>query len=456
MSSASSASLQQSHRQPSAKHAPMRPRDQFADVGHCGSTGRSVRLCYNVFGSPRDPCVLLVMGLISPALFWDDRWCTALALTGPFFVIRFDNRDVGCSTHFDDGEAALQRQRDGEAGEAAAAGPTSYMRFAYAVLRPGKRTIPEVYTLMDMAADAFGLLDVLHIAACHLVGSSMGGTVIQCMAITHPERVLSLSLLSTHTSAPQTQWPSLRDMMSFISLMPKSTSAKYAPRIAGAANAEERQRLCAERDAERVTVYAASFTKLLERLSGDTKKYPFDRVAAQRQMSRIFRRSLYVNGGPRQFLALLNAPSRDEDLRRCITSVPLGDAGKHGATKSSSAGRAGSPSASGVAAAVAAAPAPPLYVPTIIIQGDHDPLVPPQNAKHLASVIPGSRLYVVEGMGHTLIPALRDTYVRLIRDNILVGEAAARSPGRKAAAAAAAAAAAKRTKPPAKKLASKL
>lgn len=393
----------------------MRPRDQFAEVGRCGTTGRSVRLCFNTFGNPRDPCVLLVMGLASPALFWDDRWCTTLCLAGPFYVIRFDNRDVGCSTHFDS---------DKDDGKSTAQGPTSYMRFAYAVLRPGKRTIPEVYTLMDMASDAFGLLDALHIAACHLVGTSMGGTVCQCMAIARPERVLSLALISTHSSAAQTQWPSLRDMMGFIGLMPKSTSAKYAARIASAPSAEERQRLCAERDAERVNVYATGFTQLLEKLAGNTKKYPFDRVAAHRQMTRIFRRSLYTNGGPRQFVALLNAPSRDADLKRRITSVP-------------SSGTRNSTTEPAKAAGADAAVPPPLYVPTIVIQGDRDPLVPASNARHLASVIPGSRLYLIEGMGHTLIPALRDTYVRLLCQNIRAGEAAARSPARRAAVAAA-------------------
>ncbi|KAK7196207.1 hydrolase-like protein [Novymonas esmeraldas] len=389
------------------RSAVLRPRDQFADVGRCRSTGQAVRLCYNTFGAATSPSVVLIMGLASPGHFWDDRLCTTLALSGPYHVIRFDNRDVGCSTHLDSGAG----------GAAAAAGSTSYLRYAYAVLRPGTRTIAEVYTLGDMAADVFGLLDALHIHAAHLVGSSMGGTIAQCMALSNPERVLSLSLLSTHSSAPTTQWPSLRDMMSFISLMPKSTSAKYANRIARAATPEERQRLCTERDAERVRVYAASFTTLLEKLAGDTTKYPFDRVAAQRQMVRIFHRSLYVNGGPRQFLALLNAPSRDEPLRQRITGV------------------APAPGSGGGAAASA-----PLYVPTIVLHGDRDPLVPAANARHLASVIPGSRLFMVEGMGHTLIPALRDTYVRILRDNIRAGEAAARRPGRQAELAAAAAA----------------
>ncbi|KAG5481873.1 hypothetical protein LSCM4_06950 [Leishmania orientalis] len=388
----------------------LRPRDQFADVGRCRSTGRAIRLCYSTFGVAKNPCVLLVMGLASPGLFWDDRLCTLLAHSGPYHVIRFDNRDVGCSTHLDDcggGEGASQ------------AGSTSYLRYAYAVMRPGTRTIREVYTLYDMAADAFGLLDALRIRFAHLVGFSMGGTIVQCMALTHPERVLSLTLISTHSNSPRAQWPAARDMMSFISLMPKSTSAKYATRIARTTSPEERQRLCAERDAERVAVYAASFTKLLQKVTGDQCKYPFDCVAAERQMTRIFQRSLYVNGGPRQFLALLNAPSRDDALRQRITSVPM------------SQGSADVDSDKRTQKATSAA-LTPFYVPTIIIQGDRDPIVPASNARHLASVIPGSRLYVVEGMGHTLIPALRDTYIRIIADNVRAGEAAARSPERKA------------------------
>ncbi|TPP55066.1 Alpha/beta hydrolase family protein [Leishmania donovani] len=403
---------------PPQRAAVLRPRDQFAEVGRCHSTGRTIRLCYNTFGAAKDPCVLLVMGLASPGLFWDDRLCTLLAHSGPYHVIRFDNRDVGCSTHLDDCKGS-----DG----ALPVGPASYLRYAYAALRPGTRSIREVYTLNDMAADAFGLLDVLRIRFVHLVGSSAGGMIAQCMVLAHPERVLSLTLMSTHSSSPHAQWPGIRDIMSLISLVPKSTSARYASRIARATSAEERQRLCAERDAERVTAYAASFTKLLEKMSGDRGKYPFDHVAAQRQMTRIFKRSLCVTGGPRQFLALLNAPCRDDALRQRITSVAPISQSKAGGNKN-------------ISRHATSAVTTPFYVPTIIIQGDCDPLVPASNARHLASVIAGSRLYVVEGMGHTLIPALRGTYIQIIRDNVRAGEAAAQSLGRKAQQTAAAAA----------------
>ncbi|KAG5508237.1 hypothetical protein JKF63_05493 [Porcisia hertigi] len=417
----SSATPSQAH--PLQRVSVQRPRDLFADVGRCRSTGRVIRLCYNTFGSAKDPCVLLVMGLVSPGLFWDDSFCTALAHSGPYYVIRFDNRDVGCSTHLDNGGGGCK--------DAMPKGSISYVRYAYAVLRPGTRTIPEVYTLNDMAADAFGLLDVLRISFVHLVGSSLGGTIVQCMALAHPERVLSLTLMSTHSNSPHTQWPSLREMMSFISFIPKSTSAKYTNRIAHATSPEERRRLCAERDAERVTAYASSFVQLLERLSGDQAKYPFDRVAAQQQMRRIFKRSLCVSGGPRQFLALLNAPCREEALRRRITSAPP------------SSGKAIGDGSSRIQKNTTVAAAP-YYVPTVIIQGDRDPLVPAVNARRLASTIPHSRLYMIEGMGHTLIPVLRDTYIRIIGENVRAGEAAALLPERKSQLGAAAGASAEK------------
>lgn len=398
-----------------------RPADQFADVGTCQSTGRAVRLCYNAFGEPGHPCILLVMGLASPALLWDDRLCCSLAAFGPYWVVRFDHRDIGLSTHLD-GSPASPSARAAEGGGSSSSGgaapppspppamkSTDYLRYAYAVLRPGRRTIAEVYTLQDMASDAFGLLDAIGVAAAHVVGCSLGGAVAQCMALQQPQRVRSLALIATHASGPQVSWPPLREMLGLLSLMPASTSAKYAGRIAAATTEADKQRLTAARDAERVEAYAASFAKLLERLAGDTGRYAFDREAAVRQMRRIFQRSIYTNGCPRQFTALLNAPGRAEKLHRCITSVP--------------------PTTSMAAAAAPATPSAPAacYIPTIILQGSKDILSPVANAKQLAAAIPGSKLYLIEGMGHTLIPELRSTYVRLISQNVAAGEAAAKA-----------------------------
>ena len=142
--------------------------EQFAPVG------AGVEICYQTFGSPADEPLLLIMGLGGPMTWWDERLCRMLAEHG-FFVIRYDNRDVGRSTRM--------------------TGAVSMGRLARAFL--GLR-IRAPYTLDDMAADALGLLDHLGIARAHLWGVSMGGMIAQTLAVTHPDRVLSLtSMMST-------------------------------------------------------------------------------------------------------------------------------------------------------------------------------------------------------------------------------------------------------------------
>ncbi len=130
-----------------------------------------IELAHQTIGDPSDPPMLLVMGLASQMIGWPDAFCDLLAERG-FFVIRFDNRDCGHSTILAD--AGTPSPRDG--------------------LESGR--VP--YTLSDMAGDAAGLLDVLEVAAAHVVGVSMGGMIAQTLAIDHPERVLSLaSIMST-------------------------------------------------------------------------------------------------------------------------------------------------------------------------------------------------------------------------------------------------------------------
>jgi pimeloyl-ACP methyl ester carboxylesterase len=117
---------------------------------------------YETFGVRTDPAVLLIMGFGAQLTWWDVKVCEGLSKEG-YFVVRYDNRDVGLSTSFDE--------------------------FA-----PGSLA----YTLDDMAADAAGLLDALDISAAHVVGASMGGMIAQHLAIDFPERVKSLvSIMST-------------------------------------------------------------------------------------------------------------------------------------------------------------------------------------------------------------------------------------------------------------------
>lgn len=133
-----------------------------------------IELAYDVFGDPADRPLLLVMGLGGPGLWWDWRLCEQLADRG-FFVIRFDNRDVGRSSRID---AVVTRRQVVRA----------YL---------GQPVQPP-YGLGDLAADAFGLLDHLGIRRAHVTGVSMGGMIAQTMAITEPDRVRSLvSMLST-------------------------------------------------------------------------------------------------------------------------------------------------------------------------------------------------------------------------------------------------------------------
>jgi pimeloyl-ACP methyl ester carboxylesterase len=140
--------------------------EQYAQVGN-------VKLCYETFGDRAMPALLLVMGLGSQMVLWEDGFCEQLAERG-FWVIRFDNRDVGRSTILRDATVPTRGQL---------------------LLRDGRGA---AYTLEDIADDAAGLLDHLEVEAAHVVGASMGGMVAQLLAIRHPHRVLSLvSIMST-------------------------------------------------------------------------------------------------------------------------------------------------------------------------------------------------------------------------------------------------------------------
>lgn len=132
-----------------------------------------IDICYESFGDRSNEPLLLVMGLGAQMNLWDEAFCQALADQG-FHVIRYDNRDVGLSSKIEGGPAPDVT--------AAMGGDTSTAS----------------YTLKEMAADGIALLDALGIAKAHIVGASMGGMIVQAMAINHPERILSMaSIMST-------------------------------------------------------------------------------------------------------------------------------------------------------------------------------------------------------------------------------------------------------------------
>jgi pimeloyl-ACP methyl ester carboxylesterase len=144
------------------------PDTQFADAN-------GLTLAYETFGSGDDPPVLLIMGLGTQMIAWPDELCQAIADRG-HFVIRFDNRDVGLSTHLS--ELPTPKLQD-------------------LLLR--RRRAP--YKVSDMAADAVGLLDALGIDSAHVVGASLGGFIAQTVAGKYPQRVRSLTLIMTSTGS---------------------------------------------------------------------------------------------------------------------------------------------------------------------------------------------------------------------------------------------------------------
>jgi pimeloyl-ACP methyl ester carboxylesterase len=141
---------------------------------------------HETFGEPTAPPILLIMGLGGQLIHWDEAFCRLLAGLRRY-VIRFDNRDVELSTKLDELPAPETRQS--------------------VRARLEGRSPAAPYTLDDMADDAVRLLDWLGIARAHVVGTSMGGMIAQCMAIRHPTRLLSLASIMADAGEPAVPRP---------------------------------------------------------------------------------------------------------------------------------------------------------------------------------------------------------------------------------------------------------
>ena len=150
--------------------------ERFARVG-------AIELCYEELGDPSGEPALLAMGLGAQMIHWDRQFCELLGARG-YRVIRFDNRDVGRSTH-------LRAPVPGRSAMLLGLG------------RPA-------YTLDDMADDATGLLDHLGLDSAHVVGASMGGMIAQVLGYRHPRRVRSLGLIMTHSGRRTLSTPTRR------------------------------------------------------------------------------------------------------------------------------------------------------------------------------------------------------------------------------------------------------
>lgn len=257
-----------------------------------------VELYFETFGPEDSPVLVLVNGLGSQCINFKTELCEKFVSEG-FRVVRFDNRDVGLSTHLEDDAR---------------------------------------YTIDDMAADAFAVLDAVGVQQAHVAGWSMGGMIVQSMAIGHPERILSM------TSVMSAPGPLVgerdEDVVAAFMAPPATTREEAAERQLAGLKAWGSPAFF---DAERITA---------------------DAYAA-------FDRCWDPGGRQRQAMAVGYSPSREDALRS-------------------------------------------LKVPTLVVHGDADRLVPIEFGRRTAELVPGARFEVVEGMGHDYPPQHWDRMVELI------------------------------------------
>lgn len=222
------------------------------------STGMEIE--YETFGDRSDPTLLLVMGYTAQMVAWPDGLIERLVGQG-LHVVRFDNRDVGLSTKLD----------------GVRSNPLKLMKI---IVDGGE--IPEVpYLLSDMAADAIGLLDHLGVERAHVAGASMGGMIVQTMAIEHPERIASL-----------------------VSIM--STTGDHR---VGQATDEARAALLAPPPAGREEYVEASL-----RAKAWGSRRLFDPEAVKRRAATEYDRMYYPEGATRQLSAIYASGDRTEGL----------------------------------------------------------------------------------------------------------------------------------------------
>jgi pimeloyl-ACP methyl ester carboxylesterase len=261
-----------------------------------------VEITYDTFGNPSAPPMLLIMGLGAQMIRWDEAFCKALAAQGRW-VIRFDNRDVGLSTKFDE------------------KGVPNIM----ALIQGGTVDVP--YKLIDMAGDAAGLLDALGIKAADVVGVSMGGMIAQTMAIHYPDRVRTLTSIMSSTGNPD---------------LPQPTSEAMSVLLAPPASSRDE--------------YMKNSLESAKVLHGP--HYPLNEEYVRNYSEISYDRCFHPQGYSRQLGAVLASGSRNEALRN-------------------------------------------VKIPTLVIHGSADPLVPVEGGKDTAKSIPNAKLLIIDGMGHS-------------------------------------------------------
>ena len=253
------------------------------------------------------------MGLGTQMIGWHEDFCEQLAGEG-FHVVRFDNRDVGRSTHF-----------------RKVPPPGMFELVSRRIKRPA-------YTLDDMADDAVGVLDHLEIPAAHVVGASMGGMIAQTVAVRAPDRVLTLTSIMSTTGGRLVGQP--RPRVYGVLLKP-------AP---------------AEREA-----YIEHGAHVFDVIG--SAAYPRDEDELRERFAMAYDRGRDPAGGARQLGAIIAAGNRTRTLQT-------------------------------------------IGVPTLVLHGEADPLIPKSGGKATAAAIPGAQLELIPRMGHDLP---RELWPRIIR-----------------------------------------
>ena len=203
------------------------------------------------------------MGLAAQLIVWDDDFCRLLASKG-FWVVRFDNRDIGLSTTF------------------ATSRTPSFAEMLFAQVTGLRFRVP--YTLRDMAADTAGLMDALGIGTAHVVGASMGGAIAQELAMQFPQRLRTVTSIMSSTGDPKLP----RAQTRALAVLMRKTPAKREP-------------------------FVRQYVDAWHVLAGD--HFPFDAVRMQRQGEATFDRGINPPGVARQLMAIIASGNRTAALR---------------------------------------------------------------------------------------------------------------------------------------------
>ena len=279
-----------------------------------------VELCVQAFGEPADPAILLMAGATQSMDWWDEEMCARLAAASRY-VIRYDNRDTGASTTYPAGSPP--------------------------------------YTADDVAADALAILDALGVDNAHIVGMSMSGILAQRLAIHHPGRVATLTLVSTATDEPPPPHPNPQ--------APCGTSQPASP----------------SSPEDWPPPSATTGDTGVPEAPGAGPPDPGDRDAVVASIVADY----LACSGPRGADAerLRGIAGRVVDRTRDITAALSNHYGAGEGTPVG--GRLGE-----------------IAAPALVVHGTADPVFPYVRAEALAAAIPGARLLPLDGVGHEVPP----------------------------------------------------